>query len=327
MKYPKISVIMSVYKEPLEWLRLSIDSILNQTLTDFEFIIICDNPNYEEGINLLHEYEVNDKRIQLIFNKENIGLTKSLNEGLAKAKGEYIARMDADDISLPKRFEMQVAFMEEFNDIDLCHTGYHIISNTGEYIRTCSLNGIYASPNFLLVHDMISHPTVLFKSSLLKLRQPFYNENYKSAQDYDLWSFLLINGCKIQYLSSICLQYRVSYQQVSNLNKGIQSENGRIIRRNLIKQFYQENGVNGIDYNDIMQMFKNTTRLNTIMKEKEAFYLLRYFFYYNISIQNPIYSFRFLFDRYLLIFILPFSLNKHVLLSRFLKKRWNRMLY
>jgi glycosyltransferase involved in cell wall biosynthesis len=98
---------MGVYKEPLDWLRQSIDSILNQSFTDYEFIIICDNPRYEEGMELLKKYANSDRRIILLFNNENIGLTKSLNKGLEIARGKYIARMDADDISKPERLTRQ----------------------------------------------------------------------------------------------------------------------------------------------------------------------------------------------------------------------------
>ena len=82
MTTPRVSVVMSVYKEPVDWLRQSVDSILNQTFTDFEFIIICDNPDYKIGIAALKEYALRDNRIKLVFNESNIGLTKSLNKGL-----------------------------------------------------------------------------------------------------------------------------------------------------------------------------------------------------------------------------------------------------
>ena len=123
---PKVSVVMSVYKEPVEWLHESIDSILNQTFSGFEYIIICDNPEYEEGILLLKGYAKKDNRIRLIFNKENIGLTKSLNIGISIAQGDYIARMDADDISEAKRFEKQLDFFESNPDFDFCSTSFSI---------------------------------------------------------------------------------------------------------------------------------------------------------------------------------------------------------
>ena len=94
----KLSVVMSIYKEPVEWMRQSIDSILNQTFTDFEFVIVNDNPIRSENRDILDEYSKKDFRIIVLSNDENIGLTKSLNKGLRISKGKYIARMDADDI-------------------------------------------------------------------------------------------------------------------------------------------------------------------------------------------------------------------------------------
>ena len=98
---PKISVIMSVYSERVDWIRKSIDSILNQTYSDFEFIIVNDKPDKEENAQLLEEYAARDSRIKVLTNEENIGLTKSLNKAFALAEGEFIARMDADDMALP----------------------------------------------------------------------------------------------------------------------------------------------------------------------------------------------------------------------------------
>ena len=111
MNFPIISVIMSVYNEPLDWVQESIDSILQQTFGNFEFIIINDNPNNKELFDFLITNKIKDNRIIIINNDENIGLTKSLNKGLERAKGEYIARMDADDISLPERLEKQINFL------------------------------------------------------------------------------------------------------------------------------------------------------------------------------------------------------------------------
>ena len=98
-----ISVVMSVYNEPVDWIRQSIDSILNQTFRYFEFIIINDNPEGISQKKMLKDFAAKDNRIKIIENEENKGLTKSLNIGISKATGKYIARMDADDISMPDR--------------------------------------------------------------------------------------------------------------------------------------------------------------------------------------------------------------------------------
>ena len=108
-----VSVIMSTYKEEEIFLRQAIESILDQTYKDFEYIIILDNPDNDLHIKIIEEYTNIDKRIKFYINKKNIGLTASLNKGLELAKGIYICRMDADDISISNRIENQKKYLEE----------------------------------------------------------------------------------------------------------------------------------------------------------------------------------------------------------------------
>ena len=107
-----ISVIMSVYNERIDWLKEAVSSILNQTYTDFEYIIIIDNPNLnDEAVSFLNNTAERDSRVQLHFNEANIGLMKSLNVGIQMVRGEFIARMDAEDVSFPDRLEKEIAFL------------------------------------------------------------------------------------------------------------------------------------------------------------------------------------------------------------------------
>ena len=122
---------MSICNEPLPWLRLAVESIQNQTSGDFEFIIVCDNPAFEEGIAYISQTAAEDSRIRMIVNESNIGPTKSFNKAIAAAEGEYIARMDADDIAFPERFEKQIAFLDANPHISVCATDVHIIDTDG----------------------------------------------------------------------------------------------------------------------------------------------------------------------------------------------------
>lgn len=112
-----VSVVMSIYNEQESWLKMSIDSILHQTYSNFEFIIVNDNPQRTLNRNLIEHYQKLDERIVYIENHVNIGLTKSLNLAIAVAKGDYIARMDADDYSFPTRLEKQITFLSKNCDI------------------------------------------------------------------------------------------------------------------------------------------------------------------------------------------------------------------
>jgi glycosyltransferase involved in cell wall biosynthesis len=128
---PRISVVMSVYNGE-KYLRQAIESILQQTYTDFEFIII-DDGSTDSSREIIQSYD--DKRIRLVINEQNIGLTKSLNKGIRLAKGEFIARMDADDISLPQRFEKQVAYLDSHPEVGVLGTYANIIDHRGKIIN------------------------------------------------------------------------------------------------------------------------------------------------------------------------------------------------
>ena len=130
-----LSVLMSVYKEDTRYLREAIESILNQTYTDFEFVIVGDTPlsDRERVFGVIREYALKDRRIKFFPNENNIGLTKSLNVGLSHCSGKYIARMDADDISVSTRLEKQVVFMEANPKILASSAWFEFIDEEGNY--------------------------------------------------------------------------------------------------------------------------------------------------------------------------------------------------
>ncbi|MGQ1787824.1 glycosyltransferase [Saccharicrinis sp. GN24d3] len=205
-----VSVVMSLYNEPIEWIRESIESIIVQTFVDYEFIIINDKPDRNENSILLNEYVLKDNRIVIIENDSNIGLTKSLNKGLRIAKGKYIARIDADDMAMPNRFEKQYSFLEDNKDHILCGSFATMIDEHG------NLKGklIYPSDDKsirigLVLKNQLNHPTLFYRNSD-KLR---YDEEIKYAQDYDF----VIKASKIGKLANLdahLLKYRVSRQQI-----------------------------------------------------------------------------------------------------------------
>ena len=233
-----ISVVMSVYKEPVDWLIQSIDSILMQTLSDFEFIIICDNPSYGEGIEILNKYAEKNKRIKLIFNDENIGLTKSLNKGLAVASGKYIARMDADDISMPERFEKQIAFMENHPNIGVC--GSNIIffgEKTGEKNYPLEMSDIW-----LFIESPFAHPSVMIRKEALGDSK--YDENCIVSQDFNLWVELYSKGVNFANVDAPLLRYRYSGQQIMSTKANLQIEISKQVRRKALKAYYEKKGLN-----------------------------------------------------------------------------------
>jgi glycosyltransferase involved in cell wall biosynthesis len=206
----KLSVIMSVFNGG-DFLCEAVESILNQDFKKFEFIII-DDRSTDDSLEILKKYQKKDSRIVLIENKKNIGLTKSLNVGLKKSKGKYIARLDSDDISLKNRLKMQVDFLEKNKDIFLIGSGaLNIDENSkslGEYRPE---NDYKKTKSKLLESNCIYHSSVMFRNK----GKILYREKFPYSQDYDLYLRLLSKGKKISNLSEILIKYRINPRAVS----------------------------------------------------------------------------------------------------------------
>lgn len=201
MTNPKISVIMSVYNGE-KYLREAIESILNQTFTDFEFIIVNDGST-DGSLEIIQSYD--DKRIKIINNEKNIGLTKSLNKALKVARGEYIARQDADDVSLPNRFEKQIKYLEKHPEVALLGTSVYLIDEKGKIIgKRMAL----AKPTFkeLCKGNRFSHGSVMFEKAVIT-ELGGYNELLRYVQDYELW-LRIAKSYEIRNLTQVLYKWR-----------------------------------------------------------------------------------------------------------------------
>lgn len=182
---PKVTVLMAVYNGD-RYLREAIESILAQTFQDFEFLIINDGST-DSTKEVLLSY--NDPRIRLVDNGHNLGLTRSLNKGLALAEGRFIARQDADDISEPERLARQVAFLETHPEVALVGTWYKEIDDRGNSIGDRELPCDSTQIRWdLLFYCPFVHSSVMFCKSTVLEQIGFYDEAFIYAQDYDLWS-------------------------------------------------------------------------------------------------------------------------------------------
>jgi glycosyltransferase involved in cell wall biosynthesis len=172
---------MSVYNDESH-LNQCVESILNQTFKDFEFIIVNDGST-DGSLNIIKSY--NDPKIRLINNETNIGLTKSLNKAIKSALGEYIARQDSDDISSPKRLEKQFNYMETHQDVMLLGSSFYIIDDNNQILnRYIPLK----KPKFkdILKTNQFSHGSIMFRKKIVE-ELGYYNEFFRYAQDYELW--------------------------------------------------------------------------------------------------------------------------------------------
>ena len=212
-----ISIIMSTYKEEETLLRESIESILNQTFKDFEFIIILDYPDNNLHKKIIEEYSKIDNRIRFFVNEKNLGLTGSLNRGLSLAKGEYIARMDADDISLPYRLERQLEYIKK-NQYDLIGGITQMIDEDGNSIYSIQkvptdFNKIKKA---LRYGQCIAHPTWLGRKEVFDYLNGY--RNIPLCEDFDFTLRVVLNGFKISNLNETVLKYRMTKNSISRNN-------------------------------------------------------------------------------------------------------------
>ncbi|MDR3133379.1 MAG: glycosyltransferase [Prevotellaceae bacterium] len=208
MKKPLISVVMATFNEPPEYITQSIQSILNQTLGDFELLLIDDSTN-PDTMATIDGLAQSDSRIKLIREKQRIGFVRALNVGLKQAQGIYIARMDGDDISLPRRFELQVAYMETHPDIAVVGGAMDIMNKKGEIVSHRN----YATTSFgirlfALMRNPLAHPSIMMRQQLVE-NGFCYDETFNKTEDMELWLRLMKKGYKISNIPNALILYRI----------------------------------------------------------------------------------------------------------------------
>ena len=247
---------MSVYNEPQNFVKKAIDSILSQTFKDFEFIIVCDNPQNIELYNFLLTVQKDDKRVKIIKNEVNIGLTKSLNKAIANAVGTYIARMDADDISEKNRFEEQVKFLDGHPNVGVCGSQLNYIDENdniiGQNLFPCEKKDF---PYMII--PFFGHPAVMIrKSCLLQLGTP-YDEHFKYSQDFSLW-YRLDGVCGFYNLPMKLLSYRKSANQIGQKKASEQRHFSEEIQLSYLKKISPTINVDWehLDYQTVYEVGK-----------------------------------------------------------------------
>ena len=216
MKNNLISVIMSVYNEKESWIKEAIESILNQTYKNLEFIIVIDNPIREDIIKVIKEYAKKDNRINYFINEKNMGLVYSLNRALKHCNGEFIARMDADDISHVNRFELQLNYLEE-NNLDLIGCNVNLFNETE----------IFYTTNKLLTHKYIKklltygtigivHPTFFGRKKLFEELKGYQNSIHTEDKEFLIRVFC--KGFKVGNMKKVLLDCRYSNKSITKTN-------------------------------------------------------------------------------------------------------------
>lgn len=210
---PDISVIMSVYNGE-EYLREAIDSVRKQTFENWELVIINDCSTDSTG-EILAAFSLEDERIKVHQNEVNLKLPKSLNKAISLCSGKYIARMDADDICLPDRFEKQFKFMEKNPDVALSSCRFLTVKNgvyaSGGAGGRCDCEALKA---MLLVTNPILHPGVIAKAAVMKKLK--YDTSLTCTEDLELWTRMVMEAQKIQILPEYLLIYRLHDKQITS---------------------------------------------------------------------------------------------------------------
>ena len=206
---PEISVIMPVYNCE-SFIKESVDSILGQSFTNYEFIII-DDASTDRTVEIIQEYD--DSRIQLIIKPANTGYTDSLNMAIKLAKGRYIARMDGDDVSLAHRLAVQYEYLEKNPSTMIVGSHYKVLGT--DYVVKLPVSS-HAVEMVALMHVPVAHPTVMMRKELFTTHKLYYDKNFEPAEDYDLWCRVLKFG-KIENVDEVLLYYRHHEQQISKL--------------------------------------------------------------------------------------------------------------
>ncbi len=210
---PKVSFLMSNYNTSPEYLKKALDSVLSQTFDDFEVVIINDG-SVDDSKMVLYDYAKRDKRIRIIENEQNLGLPRSLNKGIEYCNGEYIARMDTDDICYPDRLEKQVAYMDAHPKCIVSGAWADVFfEDENNIVKTwtpkiCSQDE-YRIRLMFSSAPLIIHPTAIFRRELLNKNHLRYPEDikYKYAEDYKMWT--LCSACgEVGILEETVIKYR-----------------------------------------------------------------------------------------------------------------------
>lgn len=202
---------MPVYNTKEEYLRASIESILNQTFTDFEFIIVNDgSTNNAEEVILSYK----DDRIKY-FKQENLGIVGALNNAWAKASGKYLARMDSDDIAYPERFAKQIEFLEENPEYSL----------VGSWAKIIHSNNLIKLPQDITIMDLLAdcmfiHPSIMFRKADFEKFNIHYETGFEYAEDYYMYA-RAIKCLKMTNLQEVLLDYRVYPENSSSKNRDV----------------------------------------------------------------------------------------------------------
>ncbi len=258
---PSVTVLMSVYNNE-DYVAEAVESILTQTYCDFEFLIVNDASN-DRTVEILQSYD--DDRIRLIHNRNNMGLTASLNIGLLESSGKYIARIDADDIATVNRLEEQILYLEANPGIGVLGAWFRIIPDDIVGKHPCVHEDIYAK---LFFSNALCHSTVVLRKSVLDNYHISYNELFTKSQDYELWS-RMIELTDIANMPKVLVYYRTHKGQISMTSLTDQINFSSVIRTRLF------NNLISLDEGSFINLLNKLSEEGKHIENHECRFLLK----------------------------------------------------
>ena len=253
MKNPLVSVIMPVYNGEF-FIGIAIESILNQSFTNFEFLIINDGST-DNSLSIINSFQ--DDRI-IVINQSNKGLAASLNVGISKSIGKYIARMDADDISAPDRFKIQVDFFENNHSISVLSGAVNYIDANGKMLgRSFPITCSYLVKKGLThLGGVVNHPAVMMRKKDLDNVGKYSEIINKRYEDYHLWMQFLKKGYKINNTSKILLSYRLLDTSITSQYQ-LTPEAFKLLKRVIAEDNIKADTIDQINQYYIEQKYEN----------------------------------------------------------------------
>ncbi|MBQ9637723.1 MAG: glycosyltransferase [Prevotella sp.] len=228
-----VSIILPVFNASAH-LQECIDSVLAQTYTDYE-LLVMDDGSTDNSVSIAEGYE--DERVRVVACEHNF--IQTLNRGIEESRGKYIARMDADDLMMPERLEKQVGLMESFPSITVCSSAAQAFGLTEEVFGVGYGNINHPLLSFLLGNFVI-HPSVMIRKDFLTKNNLLY-KNYPYAEDYKLWMEIGMAAGKFYVIPTPLIKYRISENQVSNRHRAEQNETALSIRQEILDELLARN--------------------------------------------------------------------------------------
>lgn len=255
---PRISVVMALYNTPEEYLKKTVESILNQTFNDFEFIIIDDSSP--------HDYKpffanYNDERIKYIKYDINQGPGHGRNEGIKISQGEYIAIVDSDDVYVPNRLEIQADFLDKNPDISVVSAAYKYSNKDKVPTVIENDDDIKAA---LLFDAQIANPLAMFRRKIFADNNLFYTEGLRFAEDYELWLEVLFSGLKMANLQQVLMIYTRRPGQLTKAKTQKQIDGIKAIYKKALTRF----GLNPTPEDIEIHYNINVQKLNSLSEEE-----------------------------------------------------------